>query len=354
MTIVKISSDADIRAAAALAFSEHARSVAQLPFLPARTLADYEGRIEWMVREGSVYALAEGGEMAAFLGAFTVEDFRNEGPAAYSPDWCMGFAEGPGARGGMDASGAAFTTRATRALLRAFLSEAEGAALSAHGASVFASRPEVREAFSLSGYGGIVLDAARPAEALSLALSERRGRAREETPRSPEIAIRRATTADAEALSELDGKLGAHIRSAPVLMPGAHGSTADEWAQWLSKPEAAAFIATDEGVPAGFMKAEGPQFDVSFAVQSTETFAIDGLFVEPERRGRGIARALLEAIVGEAIARGKRLVSVDCETMNPEAFGFWTGWFAPVSWSLERRWGRVAPRSFQRSAFARR
>jgi len=343
MTVTRIESDAAIRASAALAFAEHARSVALLPFLPARNLADYEDRLGWMVREGSVYALADGGAMAAFLGAFTVADFRNEGPGAYSPEWCMGFAEGPGTS---ESSGAA---RATGALLRAFLSEAEGAGLQAHAASVFASRPEVREAFSLSGYGGIVLDAARATEDLSRALAARREGSpetgfRDGASRAPETSIRRATASDAEALAALDGRLGAHIRSAPVLMPGAHGSSADEWAGWLSKPTAAAFIAAVDGAPAGFMKAEDPQFDVSYAVQSPEVFAIDGLFVEPEWRGRGIARALLEAIVGEAIARGKRLVSVDCETMNPEAFGFWTGWFAPVSWSLERRWGRVAPR----------
>ena len=347
MTITRINSDADIRVAAALAFAEHSRLVAQLPFLPTRDLADYESRLCWMVREGSVYALADGGPMAAFLGAFTVEDFRNEGPGAYSPDWCLGFAEGSAAQGATrttGVTGSAPATQVTRALLRAFLADAECSGLSIHGASVFASRPEVREAFSLSGYGGIVLDAARPAEELLRSLAARGGVSLEGDTRVPVAAIRRATVADADALSALDGKLGAHIQSAPVLMPGAHGSSADEWAVWLSKPEAAAFIAVVDGIPAGFMKAEDPQFDVSYAVQSPETFAIDGLFVEPARRGLGVARALLEAIVGEAIARGKWLVSVDCETTNPEAFGFWTGWFAPVSWSLERRWGKVSPR----------
>lgn len=348
MTITRINSDADVRAAAALSYAEHGRLVAQLPFLPARKPADYEDRLGWMVREGAVYALGEGRAMTAFLGAFPVEDFRNEGPGAYSPDWCLGFAEGhdvPFAAGTAGSSGGATVMRATRALLRAYLSEAEGEGLQAHGVSVFSSRPEVREAFSLSGYGGIVLDAARPADELSRALAARGCASREGKACASETSIRRATIADAEALSALDGRLAAHIQSAPVLMPGAHGSSAEEWAQWLSKSTAAAFIATVDGVPAGFMKAEDPQFDVSFAVQSSEVFAIDGLFVETERRGCGIARSLLEAIVGEARARGKSLVSVDCETMNPEAFGFWTGWFAPVSWSLERRWGQVAPRA---------
>jgi hypothetical protein len=31
------------------------------------------------------------------------------------------------------------------------------------------------------------------------------------------------------------------------------------------------------------------------------------------------------------------VISVDCETTNLEAYGFWSRWFWPVSWSLERR-----------------
>ncbi len=34
---------------------------------------------------------------------------------------------------------------------------------------------------------------------------------------------------------------------------------------------------------------------------------------------------------------GKRLMSVDCETHNLEAFGFWTRLFTPVAWGFERR-----------------
>ena len=39
----------------------------------------------------------------------------------------------------------------------------------------------------------------------------------------------------------------------------------------------------------------------------------------------------------EELPRFLYSLSVDCETANPEAYGFWTRWFQPVAWALERR-----------------
>jgi GNAT superfamily N-acetyltransferase len=61
------------------------------------------------------------------------------------------------------------------------------------------------------------------------------------------------------------------------------------------------------------------------------------MFVEPALRGRGLGRELLAALVEHADAAGKSLVSVDCETTNPEAYAFWSARFRPVTWSFERR-----------------
>ena len=47
--------------------------------------------------------------------------------------------------------------------------------------------------------------------------------------------------------------------------------------------------------------------------------------------------ALLAALVRYAKSVGKEIVSVDFESTNLEAYGFWTRWFLPVTWSLERR-----------------
>jgi GNAT superfamily N-acetyltransferase len=76
---------------------------------------------------------------------------------------------------------------------------------------------------------------------------------------------------------------------------------------------------------------------VTFAVHDEQTLAIDGMFVESAIRGRGVGRALLAALAAHALEAGKSLMSVDCETTNPEAYAFWSARFRPVTWSFERR-----------------
>ncbi|MFH1569781.1 MAG: GNAT family N-acetyltransferase [Gemmatimonadota bacterium] len=48
--------------------------------------------------------------------------------------------------------------------------------------------------------------------------------------------------------------------------------------------------------------------------------------MDAERRREGLGRCLLTALVLHAAAAGKGMVSVDCETTNPEACAFWVRW----------------------------
>lgn len=327
MTITHIENDKEILSAAKLAFAAHLALLDANPFLPARTLDDYAVRIGWMVREGTVFGAFEGESLVAFLGYFKIDNFRNAGPGGYSPDWCMGLAEGKEA------------SWFFRQLMRSLLADADEAGLGIHAVSVYSSLGKVREEFSLTGYGGIVLDAARLVEDLAREMAGcRQDGWRFAECMSAGTVIRPATVADASRLAALDAALAAHVGAAPVLMPDTHGSTAEEWHDWLSSEERRAIVACCDGEIAGFIKAEEPQFDVSYAVHSPDTFAIDGLYVDPRFRGKGLARQLLASLTDDALARGKSLMSVDLETMNPEAFRFWTRYFRPVTWSLERRW----------------
>lgn len=49
------------------------------------------------------------------------------------------------------------------------------------------------------------------------------------------------------------------------------------------------------------------------------TLLMDGIFVEPPARGRGIGRALLQAIERHAVGRGLRRVRLDVVDTNPRA-----------------------------------
>jgi GNAT superfamily N-acetyltransferase len=319
--------DADgARAAAELAAAEHARLRAALGFMPGRDGSSFTPRIEWMTRNGVVLGLYEGASLLAFLGGFILEDYRNLGKGAFCPDWCHGAA--PIAR--------AF--EAYRALYRELAPRFIEMGTRVHAACAYSTDAAACEALSLTGFGRIVMDAARPTAELASELAGAR-------PVGPEgsaaslggYVVRAALPADAAALAGLDAMLASHIAASPVLMPRTHGGDEGQWVEWLGRESAVAMVAESEGRLVGFIKAEEPQFDVTFSVQDERTLAIDGMFVEGSIRGRGVGRSLLAALVGHALEAGKSLVSVDCETTNPEAYAFWSARFRPVTWSFERR-----------------
>jgi GNAT superfamily N-acetyltransferase len=113
---------------------------------------------------------------------------------------------------------------------------------------------------------------------------------------------------------------------------------AAQWRAWLSGDDAVAFIALDrEGTPIGYIKAEAPQFDASYAVHGATSLAINGMYVSEAARGAGVGAGLAAALADSARESGKTMMSVDCETTDPEAYGFWRRWLFPLGWSLERR-----------------
>ena len=92
MNIILIHDAARIAEASSIAFGNHARLREKYPWLPEKKIDEFKDRIEWITREGSVYALVDGDTMRTFLGWFTLDDFRNLGPGALTPDWCFGVA----------------------------------------------------------------------------------------------------------------------------------------------------------------------------------------------------------------------------------------------------------------------
>ncbi len=315
---LKLLAEADAGKAGALAYDHHLALRALHPWLPEKKADEYVSRILWMIRNGSVHSAWSGDDLLAIMGWFPLEEYRNEGLAAFTPDWCVACAASEN------------TGLILRILLRSITGEIFGKGIRIHGAAVPANREDFRLAFDLSCYGRIVMDAGRSTEELVTAL-EGTGRG------DAGILIRRAETGDAASLAAMDAELARHIAAPPVLMPRTHGSSAAEWGTWLGKKDAIAFTALREGKPVGFIKAQDPQIDVTFTVHGPSTLAINGMFVLPEERGRSAGPALLQALSRFAAGAGKTMVSVDCETMNPEAYGFWTRYFTPLSWSMERR-----------------
>lgn len=324
MKIILIHDETLIAEASALAYRHHLELRRRFPWMPEKREDEFAPRIGWMAREGRVYGLAEGDSLLAFIGWFKIDEYRNVGAAAFTPDWCLAVSS-PEDR----------VPRLMSPLIRRLLGDLKEEGISIHALGIPSSSGALLEEFSLLGYGRIVMDAARPVADLIGETGAGPGSARE--PGSGNVTVRAAAAADAKDLSELDACLARHIASPPVLMPDTHGSTVSEWERWLENPDALTFIAEREGTPVGFIKADPPHFDVSWFVHGAETMAICGLYADPSCRGIGAGEALLHRLAAAAANRGFTLLSVDCETHNPEARAFWTQWFKPVSWSFERR-----------------
>ena len=322
----------DVAAAAEVAALCHARLVAQAPHLPRRVAEDYQGKLAWLVEHGIVLGLWRDGQLAAFLGGFRIENFRHAGPGVFSPDWANGAAD----------PAAAFDDH--RALYRAIAPLWLDADARLHAVAVLASAAESIEALSLTGFGRIVLDAAAPTSdvvartgAGATAGVATAGSATDDDSTAAGVTTRRATGDDAEAIAAMEERLAAHIGASPVFFPNPRGDDATWWRTWLAEPTSVAVLAESAGAPIGYVKAEDPQDDVSDVVHDPTCLAINGMWCDPSARGRGVGTALVSALAAHAATAGKTLMSVDCETHNLEAYGFWTRFFAPVTWGFERR-----------------
>lgn len=170
MKVILVHDATLIAEVSSIAYENHARLRDQYPWLPVKKLEDFASRIEWMIREGRVYAIEEDEAVCAFLGWFKIDDFRNLGPGALTPDWCFGVAEraaGMPAGDPENTSGSRETShevsRLMSPLVRRLLSDLKAEGLGIHAIGVPSASKELLEEFSLLSYGRIVLDAARPA-----------------------------------------------------------------------------------------------------------------------------------------------------------------------------------------------
>jgi len=266
---ILISDAAYIAQVSAIAFENYLRLRNRYRWMPEKKVEDIIPRIEWMTREGRVYGLEDGEFIRAFIGWFKLENFRNLGPGALTPDWCSGIA---GKQTGQNVS------RLISPLIRRLMTDLKDADIPIHAIGITAENDSMLEEISLLGYGRIVLDAAQTVGELLSDLSSQPAEKHTLLRGKSPIRIRPAKQADALALSVLDASLARHIGSPPVLMSDTSGDTVDEWVEWLADPATVTFVAESTkgsvGELVGFIKADPPHFDVSYFVHDQATLAI--------------------------------------------------------------------------------
>ena len=95
----------------------------------------------------------------------------------------------------------------------------------------------------------------------------------------------------------------------------------DEFAELLKSEEAACFLACEAGVPVGFAQCQ-LRHDYVEGTQTSPVGYLEGIFVWPEFRHRGLAKQLLGACESWAKEKGCMEFASDCELGNDASLNF--------------------------------
>lgn len=96
---------------------------------------------------------------------------------------------------------------------------------------------------------------------------------------------------------------------------------AEEFAELISKPDAAVFLAFDGNTPIGFAQCQ-LRHDYVEGTDSSPVGYLEGIFVTESHRRKGYARLLLAACEVWAKQRGCSEFASDCELTNVESLRF--------------------------------
>lgn len=94
-----------------------------------------------------------------------------------------------------------------------------------------------------------------------------------------------------------------------------------EFAQCIDQDNAAFFLFFENGEPVGFAQCQLRQDYVEGASSSPVGY-LEGIFVQPHARGKGYARALLQAGEQWAKQQGCKEFASDCEVCNTGSLQF--------------------------------
>ncbi len=303
-------SPAHVEPAARLASLRYAalrRDVVDLPELYESPEA-FVDRLARLVDHGSGVAALRSGSLVGFLAAHSIGRFAGR-PTVLSPEWGHG-SESDDAR------------RINDAMLAEAAREWAARGAETHIVCAMAHDAAAIEGWTWMGFGRIVCDALRSADAVTRAPTT--------------VRIRGAETADIEVLRDLDRRLHEHMAGSPVFLSHRDVEEAEWWRVQLADPSRAIWIAGDGARPVGFLIQGPASDDVCDLIVDPGTSSITGAYVLPEARGAGVATALLAQSVEWAGARGYARLATDFETANAPAARFWLRHFRPIVMSMAR------------------
>lgn len=314
MTIKNFTSEY-IKAVEALAaenYAEERAAVPSLPLTPIPSLADFAEN------DNGAAAFGDNGELLGYLCAWGPFDGAFDTPAKgmYSPCYAHG----------------AVKENRSKILRRLYQYAAEKwvkAGAYSHAITLYAHDEEAINAFFINGFGLRCMDLMRGLDSIyapedkNIFEFERKN-----------ISYRPLTNAEIPLLRPMRRALSDHLGKSPCFMV----SSDDDYNSWLiraEKRDTKLYAAFNGDIPVAFVEIsdEGE----SFAANCEGTANICGAYCLPEYRGGGLFASLLNFTVEALKESGAKRLGVDCESINPNAYGFWTKYFDAYTYSVVRR-----------------
>ena len=139
------------------------------------------------------------------------------------------------------------------------------------------------------------------------------------------ILVRRASKADAEAISRLNADVQAvHAAALPGWFkpPSASTLPPEAAAELIGDPDSLVFLAELESEPAGYAYAEVIRRPEEPWREAYEMVYLHHISVRPARRRQGVGSALIEAVRSAAAEIGIALMGADIWSFNDAARAF--------------------------------
>ncbi len=288
-------------------------------FVPSLSDSDFSGRIrksltDMLEKETGLVAMENGKVLGYMIGFGPIEGFFGRDTGMFIP------VEGHGAikERRLDIYGELFREGAKYWATKGIFSIAV-----AH----YVHDEEVKEWFYINGFGARCMDAMTRIEDVLGRYIHGDG--------AQGITIQPAVEKDYPRLFELTNLLVDHLRQSPVFFP-LRDLEYEKFLKDVKESEANYMVAKDGDRIIGHIKYvhDGEE---CFATYHPSISNICGAFLEPDYRGQGIFSRLLVSALKDMKDHGKTRCGVDCETINPEAYRFWTKYFEPYTFSVFRR-----------------
>lgn len=268
-------------------------------------------KLEWCLETHPGVAVLRDGKVIAYMTGFYISELLGVHKGALSPEWAH-------------ASTSEEPFEVYRLMYQALGQKWVRDGCLTHAINFMNHALGAQEASCWNGFGSVCVDAIRAVEPMNVRV-----------PGGLKIAAMREEHISVW-LPLVDGH-NRHLAKSPAFKPYLEPESPAELGDMLRQPGNLAWMAWYGNEAVGYMKVAPIEDGAAWIVNGEKKFAVNGAYVKPEHRGKGIAKSLLSAIMDWALNEGFVRCSVDFEATNFEACRFWLGHFQPVCRSMVRR-----------------